>query len=180
LKERIWISDFNSWIKIRDYKPILLDANVLMSIARSVEQFPAVSQLIRNWKNMRTTSAAFIADFIRLEALNAERWSRETSCVRRFLKEVEESKEGFYVEMRTPIKEVVADSRSRYLDLLPKRDRRILMQGYPQLSGTDISLLIMAIFMRNAGSRVHLASIDKELIGAAKALGVSTLEDLCF
>lgn len=168
--------DFTSPINLSRFKPILLDANVLLGVAHSGEGFQEVDQLMRRWGRIKTSYGAFVTDFIVHEAISAEKQKYETKRVRYFLKEVEKSRDGFYIEVRTPIRKVMADKRGQYLNLLSKRDRHIILKGYPELSGTDISLLVVSVHMHSNGAEVTLASLDKKLVEAAETLNIATLK----
>lgn len=167
------VEDWNLPAEMAEYKPILLDANVLIGISRVEERYRDIDQLARNWKRRPTTSAVFVADFIKIEAFNAERNHYLTSKVRAFLKEVEDSANGFYVEVKTPIKKIAAEKRTQYLDQFPKKDRHVLLENYKDLSGTDICLLVMSVHMRDNSVQVTLGSSDKRLVAAAEALEVN-------
>jgi hypothetical protein len=160
-------------MKFRNRPLLLLDANMLIGICHGGGQFRDVEQIMRRGKEPMISSTASVADFIKIEAFNAERREFEANKVHSFLKEVEKSENGFFVEIKTKIREELADNRAKYLDYLSKPHRNMLLK-FKELSGTDIALLVTAIFIGNNDIKIILWSSDKKLVEAAEALEVAT------
>jgi len=184
LKRAVWI-DFSppneentptlEWLK--EFRIFLLDANVLKAIAyRDDDRTRFVQPLARlmTERNEGLRGVCGVADFVKIECFNMERHVLGGGVkIRRFLKAVENDADGFYVEFRTPIRRVHADDRKRFLNFLPRRERRILLKKCEYLSGTDMLLLVLAVFLKVSGISVVVASFDKDVAEASEELGVT-------
>lgn len=161
-----------------------MDSSILLNIfyepfyQRSLEP---IILLLSEWRKRKFNELICIPDFIELEAMNAERLCHRDSKVRRFLKQVKTSELGFFLELRTPIRQVKAENRSLYLDLLPKKLRSIIIKNYKELSGTDIAILVTALFLANHTIPTSIASLDKTLLQAASEFSLTPYgaDELC-
>jgi len=160
---------------LKHYEAILLDTNVLNRIAyEGCRLLQPLINLMYNWRTVKPTAVCCVCDFIRIESLNVERWEFGDTRVRRLLKEVAENENGLYVELKTPIKEVIADQRKRFIDLFPKAYRHVLIKKYGDLSGTDVCLLIIALYLAMYGASASIATFDKTLLMACDEFGIKT------
>jgi hypothetical protein len=162
-------TNFEDPIQIGNYSPLLIDSNVLIGISHEEIQFRNIRCAIENWRKLNASSAIFVPDFIKIEAFNAERYHYSSCTIRKWLKKTENSPDGFYVELKTPVSSIQADQRAILLDLFPRRERLIL-RNYPELSGTDISLLAVYYYMFKNGIKATLYSMDKKMMSAAEEL----------
>jgi len=137
-----------------------------------------MARIMGEWGRSDRGAVCCIPDFIRIECFNMERHKLGDSRIRHFLKDVEESEEGLYIELKTPIKGFSADDRRRLLNLFPKRYRHPLIKRYTELSGTDVSLLFIALLMASYGLSVTIASFDNLLTDAAEDFGIGTYPPL--
>lgn len=104
-------------------------------------------KIMYNWKKLGKSAACCICDFIKLECLNVERYIFRNSKIRKLLKDISRSNNGFYIEIKTPIKKTSAAHRKKLLNLFPRSYRHMLIKEYEKLSGTDICLLLMAYYL---------------------------------
>jgi len=112
-----------------------------------------------------------ICDFILKEAINAERWRKGSSRIKKVMTLLMKDRDYVFVEIQTPIKSWLADQRGILADLLPRVLRRkVIRRG---LSGTDMGLLVVAwYFQEREGLKVLVATRDRELIEACWELGI--------
>ena len=178
MKYEIYVDDFThslpinvkEWVGKREL--ILMDANILIWLARSMKT-NWVRKLLVDWRKFGARAICGICDFIKIEALNAEKWRCKKRLIRRFLSNIEESAEGMYIELKTPIKDVEADSRSVFANILPKPIRRILIRE-KFLSGTDKCLILVAIYLKNSDFDISILTHDKILFATCINLGLKT------
>lgn|GEM_PF-2276469 len=116
-----------------------------------------------------------ICDFILKEAVNAERWRKGTSRIKKVMTLLMEDRDYSFVEIQTPIKSWLADRRGILADLLPRVLRRkVIRRG---LSGTDMGLLVVAWYLQEKeGLKVLVATRDRKLMEACRELGI----EACF
>jgi len=162
------------WLK--NFRVFLLDANVLKVIAyRDDDRTRLVQPLARlmTERNKGLRGVCGIADFVKIECFNMERHILGGGVkIRKFLKTVENNTDGFYVEFRTPIRRIHADDRKKLLDVLPRKERRILLKKCRWLSGTDASLLVLAVFLEIFGISVVVTSFDRDVAETSEELGI--------
>jgi len=183
MRLQIFIQDFNSCDKrlssLRNYEIIFVDSSVLLHMFYESfyqKKLETIVLLFSEWRKRRFSEILCVPDFIELEAMNAERFYYGNRKVRRFLKNLKASELGFYIELRTPIKRVKAENRSIYLDLLSKKFRHIIIKKYKELSGTDIAMLVSALFLNKHKIATAIVSFDRTLLQAAEELGITPYE----
>ena len=112
-----------------------------------------------------------ICDFILKEAINAEKWQKGFSKIRKVMTLLMKDQNHLFVEIRTPIKSWLADQRGVLADLLPRVLRRKVIKR--NLSGTDMGLLVVAWYLQEKeGLKVLVATRDRELMEACRELGI--------
>lgn len=109
-----------------------------------------------------------ICDFIAKEA-KSQRASEGNSAQRRALFSFLRSAKKCAL-LETPFSDVLAEGRKSFLDLLPRAARRLLLERYQGLSGTDLCLVITALALRRAGVNAEVLTFDAELKEALKEL----------
>ena len=176
MKYPLIIRDFDSPIDVRRISTseiLLLDSSVLIGICHGGVQPPGIEKLMRNGARCNRALAVCFPDFIEKEAYNAEKKHYGTFTVHDLIKSITENPHVYFVELKTPIAREFADKRNKFLDLLGKRDRNIVLKRYLELSGTDLSLLAISKKLQNSGLKVTFCSSDRKLIEAAESLGVA-------
>jgi len=112
-----------------------------------------------------------ICDFILREAVNAERWQKGSSRIKKVMALLMRDRDHLFVEIQTPIRLTQADQRGSFADLLPKVLRRKVIKR--NLSGTDMGLLVVAWYLKEKeGLEVLVATRDLELMEACRELGI--------
>ena len=183
MRRRVYLGEFScegfsgfdlEWL--RGFRVLLLDANVLKDAAEGSAEAGFLRDLMMGCVEVHPGAVCCVPDFVRLEAFNMERYLFGSCSVRRFLRDVEKSRGGLYVEFKTPVRRVPADNRKIVLDVFPKEARRVLIREFPELSGTDCSLLLLAYVLRDCEVTVLLVSRDGVLGEAAATFGIPVSE----
>ena len=146
-------------------KLFILDANILISLSCADDlRLEPVRRLLEEWKHIRPSGVCCIPDFIMLETFNAEKCEVGSGNVKAFIGEAERSETAFFLQLKTPVRGVRADRRAKFIDYLPKRDRRVILAYYPsEESGTDQALLALASILRMHGLSIVLVSKDEKM-----------------
>jgi hypothetical protein len=183
MRLQFFIQDFNlhpdKLLALRKHRLILMDSSIFLCTFYEAcyrERLSPVLLLFTEWGRKTLSEVPYIPDFIELEAINTERFHYKNRKVRRFLRNVHANKLEFYIELKTPIKHIKAENRSTYLDLLPKSVRHTIIKNYGELSGTDMAILVTALFLTDHHVRTAIASVDRTLLQAANELGIATCE----
>lgn len=155
---------------LRDRELILLDSNKLINLARGLEG-GWLRKILLEWQRFGVKAVCAICDFVLRESKNAENWTLGKVTVQRLLKEVAESREGMYVEVATPIRNVEADARALFYNLLPKAERRLLLKA-EDVSPTDKCLILIARYAERNGIHASITTEDLKLADLSKKLGV--------
>jgi len=142
-------------------EPILLDLNTLILLARG-SGYAWVRRPLFEWEKFGLKAVCAVCDFIKRESVNAERWKLEGVKVQSHLSDAAESPDGMYVEFKTLIGEVEADSKDAFIDVLPKAMTRKLIRD-SGLSGTDRCLAVVAWYLQQNGLNVSVATEDEAL-----------------
>ena len=155
-------------------KLFILDANILISLSCTDDlRLEPIRRLLEEWKHIRASGVCCIPDFIMHEAFNAEKHEAGSGNVRAFLSEVEHSEKAFFLYLKTPVRHVRADRRAKFIDYLPKRDRRVILAYYSSgESGTDQALLALASILRMHGLSIVLVSKDEKMRLTAQEMGL--------
>jgi hypothetical protein len=140
---------------------VLLDSNTLITLSReSGSQW--LRKLLLEWRKYGARAVCGVCDFIKRESVNAEKWRLGEVKVQGLLSGAAENPDAAYVEVKTPIMEVEAESRDKFADVLPKAERRRLIKNR-ELSGTDKCLILVAWHMQQNGLNVSVATEDAAL-----------------
>jgi len=159
---------------LKKLEVVLLDSSVLccMVYDEADDVFYPLGKL-GGWDEMLGASrVCVVCDFIKIECFNVERTLFRDVKIRRFLKGLAKCDKAFYVELKTPIKKFSADDRKRLLDLFPRKYRHVLIKKYGDLSGTDVCLLLVALYLKSHGISVSIATRDRILAEASEELEI--------
>lgn len=174
-------------LRAKEWTLVLLDSSALLRIAKGEVPDPIAGTVeagagaeagkekgVEKGKEEEKERGALICicDFIKREAINYENHemkSRERR-VRRYLREAEHSGTWRYAEVSTPFIMRSADERDSFLYMLPKKVRRLLLDEYRDLSGTDKCLLIVAMYLLEQGFHVGILTFDGKMERAWKEL----------
>ncbi len=151
---------------------MLLDSNVLIALSYGAEE-EWVRRILVEWRRYGAKAVCGICDFIHKEAINAENWMIGRVTVGSFLKKIAESRDGMYIEVSTTIKDVNADGRAEFLDLLPKQQRIRLIKSW-DVSPTDKCLLVVAVYLGWNGVNASVRTRDRALVDLCKEFGIRT------
>ena len=178
VKIRYWIENFSSPLKgfsddLMRYgidEIVLFDTSTLLGMLYKCPEKlrPLILFFSKRGPIRQKSKIGCIPDFIALESKNAEKLEYRDSRVRKFLKNLTRSRTGLYIELSTPIRRVRADHRSRYLNSLPKACRHLIIKDYPDLSGTDIALIVTGRFLYQHGIPTAITTRDGTLLQAAE------------
>lgn len=147
---------------------VLLDSSALISLVRTGQ--PAwILKLIVEWRKYGARAICGVCDFIRREAVNAERWYYGAATVQSFLKEASRRPSAMYVEVETPVTDV--DDRATLIDTLPRNGRRILISA-DDLSVADKCLILVSATLKGCGVKNSVATMDRGLMEAGLKVGV--------
>ena len=155
-------------------KLFILDANILISLSCTDDLWlDPIRRLLEEWRRIRASGVCCIPDFIMHEAFNAEKYEAAGGNVKAFIDEAERSEAAFFLYLKTPVRGVRADRRAKFIDYLPKRDRRVILAYYPgEESGTDQALLALASILRMHGLSIVLVSKDEKMRLTAREMGL--------
>ena len=155
-------------------KLFILDANILISLSCADDlRLEPVRRLLEEWKHIRPSGVCCIPDFIMLEAFNAEKREAGSGNVKAFIDEAERSETAFFLQLKTPVRSIRADRRAKFIDYLPKRDRRVILAYYSSgESGTDQALLALSSILRMHGLSIVLVSKDEKMRLTAREMGL--------
>jgi len=182
LKREIEISSFavddlaSRFSTFSGMRLFILDANILLSLASGRDgDLDPIRRILERWKSIKSFGVCCVPDFVMLEALNAKKYmiDDENVKVKEFMEKIEHSEEAFYIYLKTPVKGIRADSRAKFINYLPKRDRRVILSYYSdEKSGTDQAVLTLASILKSHGLSVVVVSKDEKLRTAAEEMNL--------